>query len=593
MLGHRIETSLALLLLLLAGLMPAAAPPRPGLDELLVEYRLQGLPLPPRNARLVRYQATSEYLLNDKVVPPSDSLAFLVREGKKVWLLHGTQTLPLPEPPPPIEKPATAASARERGVAGLHDPLFAIQCYSLGWKELAVELLRQARQAGATVSRQKLRTTAWIYWEGRISEPDSDWRLVLRHLKALLAQEGKEAPEYHHHLVRSLELALVPGKAKPGSIEALIDRLVQEPATTGTIGAFTRGEAYTDVASQGFKAVPALIEALDDERMTRRVMQGFNNFPTWHMRVQHVASDLLEDIAGKNLERDWLRRQQGYPVKKAAARAWWNEARKVGEEAYVLARVLPRDGVSVNTFYVELIAARYPRHLPQLYRTLLDKHPKMQGWHLAAAVAKSKLPHKEKVELFRYAVSRPSLMHRREALFQLKDLDRGLFARTVNKTLKELPARPKNAYWKCEEAFFSAFVPLTGDEKSWELLDKVAHRSSLGLRMELLANLARFNEGEARSPIIRRRQLAFWARFLDDSTVRDLASDKKRFDGPCAGFCYPRLTVRDLVAMEMAALLKIEVRLKPERTPAEWETLRKQVRTAWEREQKTRPGKPR
>ena len=33
------------------------------------------------------------------------------------------------------------------------------------------------------------------------------------------------------------------------------------------------------LAHMGFAAVPALIEHLDDDRLTRSISQGFNNFP--------------------------------------------------------------------------------------------------------------------------------------------------------------------------------------------------------------------------------------------------------------------------------------------------------------------------
>ena len=66
---------------------------------------------------------------------------------------------------------------------------------------------------------------------------------------------------------------------------------------------------YTRLAQMGFAAVPALIEHLDDDRLTRSVKQGFNNFPTWNMRIKDVVSDLLQELAGEDVGKDWLRRQ--------------------------------------------------------------------------------------------------------------------------------------------------------------------------------------------------------------------------------------------------------------------------------------------
>src|SRR5438105_3583306 len=62
-------------------------------------------------------------------------------------------------------------------------------------------------------------------------------------------------------------------------------------------------------AQMGFADVPALIEHLDDDRLTRSVMVGFNNLPTWNLRVRDVVSDLLQGLADYDLGKDWRRRQ--------------------------------------------------------------------------------------------------------------------------------------------------------------------------------------------------------------------------------------------------------------------------------------------
>jgi hypothetical protein len=65
--------------------------------------------------------------------------------------------------------------------------------------------------------------------------------------------------------------------------------------------------------------------------------------------------------------------------------------------------------------------------------------------------------------------------------------------------------------------------------------------------------------------------------FLDDATLRDAASSEK-YEGPCAGFVYDKLEVRNFVAMELAVLLGVEVELKPRRAASEWTTIRGQIR---------------
>ena len=95
----------------------------------------------------------------------------------------------------------------------------------------------------------------------------------------------------------------------------------------------------------GFAAVPALIEHLNDDRLTRRsVVQGINKTPTSHQRVGEVVIDLLQELAGDELGKNWLQRRRGYVIEKSDAMAWWNKARQEGEQAYFERHVLPESG---------------------------------------------------------------------------------------------------------------------------------------------------------------------------------------------------------------------------------------------------------
>ena len=118
----------------------------------------------------------------------------------------------------------------------------------------------------------------------------------------------------------------------------------------------------------------------------------------------------------------------------------------------------------------------------------------------------------------------------------------------------------------------------TDDPRVWDLLAKVAKRSAVGLRMELLNHFVRWNETGHRP-----ERLRLLAAFLDDTASRDTESSKK-YDGPCAGFHYRKLSVQNFVADELASLLNIEVELKPDRTAEEWAKIRDQVRKAVDRE---------
>jgi hypothetical protein len=68
------------------------------LDQLLTGYKGYGLPLPPDDANLVRFESGGRYFINDVLMPPTSSLGFLLRAATKdrpALLLVGTQHIEL------------------------------------------------------------------------------------------------------------------------------------------------------------------------------------------------------------------------------------------------------------------------------------------------------------------------------------------------------------------------------------------------------------------------------------------------------------------------------------------------------------------
>jgi hypothetical protein len=573
----------------------SAAGPLPSLDDLLKQYQALGLPMPPKEAKLVRYEAGGGGIVNRKVQPKVYGVAFQIKAGTETespCLLRGVYEWQ-PSWDAHAQELAPEPTALKDLVEGSGDELvLAIQCHARGWGKLAHYLLEKSQKEKELPAPNKLIRLAWDYWESRLTQPKIDRAPIAKRLKELIGQDKKLNTKRNRALLKSLSLALVPSKAEPGSIEALIDDLVDYSANAGTIGIFELEDRYWRIAKLGFEAVPDLIQHLDDDRLTRAMMIGFNNFGSWHLRVRDVVGDLLEGLAaeelmrganGENVGGGWLRRQQGYPITVAAASQWWEKARKAGEEPYLLAHVLPadtdRDGnAQVSVHLLNVILAKYPKHIPALYRMVLDKRPELHSGVLAHAVVRCNLSNKEKLDQLLYAAKHENNAHRLPALYAIKDLDRKQFTELLLTTIDSFPKDVPGPYWTCPEAYIGRLAIETDDPRIWQTLEKVAKRSAFGLRMELLNHFS--DPKESRHKLDRLRLLAT---FIDDADVWDQNSSPK-FDGPGAGFPYERLEVRDFVALQIARLVGIEVELNLDRTPNEWAKIRSQVKDALKRE---------
>ncbi len=197
---------------------------------------------------------------------------------------------------------------------------------------------------------------------------------------------------------------------------------------------------------------------------------------------------------------------------------------------------------------------------------------------LADAVLQCKLPDKDKLDQFLYAANRKDLNHRLPAFYAIKDLDKKRFTSLWLATVEAFPKDVPGPYWKCPQADIASMAIEADDPRVWQTLERVAKRSALGLRMELLRSVGA--PGDKRHRLERLRLLAC---FLDDATLRDEDSSSK-FAGPGAGFPYHKIEVRDFVALEIAQLLGNDVEWNLERTPEQWAKIRSQVQEALKRE---------
>lgn len=406
---------------------------RTTLDELLQDYHAYGLPLP-EGVKPVEFQADLGTLIGFPLErsAKNNSASFLVGLKER----HGLVANAVELKPEFLTAGHFQACARDLAFVpplfGTNMPLaLAIQCHARGWAKLSRELLRWAEKNGDNRPlRMQLIEMAWEYWRWELTRPDTDRTPIARHMRSALTMFPEEKTQWKRALVEDLEASLVPSSAAAGSIESLIDALVdlssRRPGEDSYGWSYDREDPrYERLVMEGFCVVPALIDHLDDKRLTRSLSEAFINFRPWNLRVRDVVGDVLEGLAGGPLDGNSLRRLQGYSLAKEKAVAWWQVARNLGEEKYLVTHVFPPDDTEAkwpNQQALRLLAAKYPHHLPEVYRTLLDKRPNLQSWPVAQAIAKSSLSREIKVSLFRYGAASNNLYHSDIARRELQNL---------------------------------------------------------------------------------------------------------------------------------------------------------------------------
>lgn len=569
------------------------------LDLLLADYRSYGLPLPPENAKLVRFDSGVREYHGFTLMPRTYFLGFLLCPGNKdnpPLLLVGTQEYRLeshervefPEPKPELVKSIYGGWCC--GPTFLLNTwlVVALQCKARGWSELAQVLWTSGLKKDSGHSRGLFyhpenlpnRTAvaylAWVYSGNELVKPDTDRAKTAKRMKSLLAAEPQLNTEDNRALLTSLEAALVPSKTKPGTVERMIDDLTEMSDRW-----HTDDPRYLRLAQMGFDAVPSLIEHLNDERLTRSINGGINNWATYILRVNEVISHILHDMAGGELGEPGAIR--AWRIEKAAAQAWWDKARKEGGEAYVLSHVLP-PGDKVegpNSIMLGIIEKKWPRHLPKLYEMVLDERPKVLSQDIAEAVAKSSLADQKKRELFLHACRRKNLEHRRFGLTHLQKFDPQEFITILLATLDNLPKTPAepSASWESNEAGFAHLVSATDDVRAWKMLEKVAKRSDVGLRMEYIYTVGERGLGDHQ----RKLCLEFLKAFLDDPAKPNLLANPKSFNGPQLFFMFEQLDVRSMAAMRIATILGKPVQLNRNLTPEQMKKLGDQMKELMEK----------
>ena len=565
---------------LLVGLLavtsaPAADPPKGKLAELVKLYQAYELPAPPKDAKLYRYAVPA---VEGKRQPPPPRIGFGLnpdKDGVPTWFLDGCETDQFsPEFTTEIAPDIKHIPADEIHLTTI------VQLHLRGWTELAEAALARDARWAKEHSEQALAWPAWHYWLYKLHDPKVDRALIVRRMASAmqLFPDGFRDKESEMLFV-DLRWSLMPSRAKPGTVEALIDEWVD---IAGDFTPFSHDGRYEAVVRLGFDAVPALIDALTDTRLSRAYYPAFA--PLGHGPVRHRIKDLAADILRGFMYdgEPFAEKEEGGGLDVKAVKKWWAKVKKANEEEYMVGRVLRagKYGPDPNGHLLTVIRHKYPHRLPPLYRHVLTDHPDADIGSLAAAVTRSTLPKETKRELLLAAMASKVMYRQRSALMSLREVDADVFHRELIGVLSGLsltPTDPQSGRHREDE--FAYDVCLTTDAKVWATAEQYVKRADPGIRLRWLRTMY---TDKPRENEVARLRLAFMTRFLTDDAVHDPAAKPKLYPHEQHAL-YPdfkAIEVRNYAAILLSRMLDVKGKPTPKWSADEWAKFRDEVTKA-------------
>ncbi|WP_161967710.1 hypothetical protein [Fimbriiglobus ruber] len=585
--------------------VPEAPMPHPPIDRVAQLYCRLGYPVPPRNAELMSIRVMKETRFFPPITQGSEPhvlglrLPAVLPYEKPTYLL-GTKIYKFHEFDPEHVTPVSpdADISLQEYLLGPYDYLYlAIQCELLTWDTLARKLYANAREGERRPILEEMIFYASKPWHDRLSEPRSDRKEILRHLKRLHAEDvifplrkyddlQGYRRRYDEEIIRQLEATVVPRKSTPGSVEGLIDDLTEYRSKEMYINKCTIDQdatAYWKLVEHGFDAVPALLEHIDDERLSRTSFASFYGMFPIRLQVKHFASRLLNDLFSNDTN---IWPGEGSLANVAELKKQWATIRTVGEEKWLLSHAVPPEYPKVRSGFrtepyiaiARVIRVKYPSKLPDIYRTLLQRKSVSSECY-AAEITASNLPVAQKIALLEEGASCRNDYHAFHALLALARLDKKVFEKHLALKLNVLLARGEAE--GVSDFLFPVVLIVAAQERShWDNLIAVAKKMSVDRRIWLMREVGvSLSESAARqfmrpelapdydNDLTRLNRLRFLMQFIDDRSpevnkdstceVRDFATqylaillgfldtEMEVFVGDC-GF-WTRLAVRSVV----------------------------------------------
>lgn len=561
---------------LCAGLLLASwlsAQQEPSDEELaaaVARYQELGLPMPPAEAKLV--------LLLPKwgSEPQQPAFRLSTQADGTVLYLFGTRTRTDGRRVGAVEPLATPLVAEGLAVDGFFDDFerdqrlaVGLQLWARGYREAGRALVQRQPHGPQLLDRTVQLAAA--HWHAQLHESDEPLERIESRLRAAVAllpvqPAGKWSDPTPPWRELVDQLARSIAKPMPGldAETALVLAMVHSRRPGGIALEAEHGDAPFDaVVRRGFAIVPALLQHLDDDRLTRARTIGINNMRSYTRPLGELASDALLAIAGDGIpcSAQWARR-----VLVADAEAWWAAARQQAEDEYMVAAFLRG-----QTGAMRILAAKWPERLYLATVQMVERTPELAGIEVVDAIADGSMRKLQKAELLE-RIAAASLDGRLHALRRLADVDGERFCARFLEVLASAPKEmPKNV-WSSPHGSLGHLVVLTANREVWQAFVRTARAVPIGLRMQYLQPFAYRYLADRQ----RHERLACLAAFLDDEEVYDAAASGQQ--GPHAAFPFSHLAMRDFAAHQLAMMFRYDAIGGPMSTAAEWADLRERVR---------------
>lgn len=344
----------------LSGLAAAQPDLHAELERMVKLYRSFGLPVPPREAKLVLIEFDDTDISDGVYSGHITTVALQVANGVIYYGITPTSLRALRQRVGKVE-PLREVGAEDPALARVFpfaapsgelfrcDNLLAtaIQLAAVGREPLAEKILAHALKEAtfssgfditdapttATGTQRVLRLAlaqALAQWPKKACDRQRVLATVRRIEDAGFGSDPERLPYPYSlgelgQLRRSMEAALVPQSLSAGSEETLIAGFVDEDSEMEP----QAPSRFQSVIQLGFAGIPTMLRHLHDYRLTRIVRESRGNEPTRILTVSDVMRDALSLFCSGAGSTYFMNRSSDRQLAD-----WWREAKRKGEKAY-------------------------------------------------------------------------------------------------------------------------------------------------------------------------------------------------------------------------------------------------------------------